>query len=310
MFDDEPTEEMLSATKVSAAALSNLKKRKGTKRYEYNGVEKHPVGTRLLLVDADILAFKAASSVETVTDWGGDLFTLHADLYEAKRTFDEMVDNLVTRLQCGSQDVYVHLFFTGKKSPNFRIQYCPEYKANRKGVRAPICLAALREYACKTYANSVSDGVEADDLIGISVTSLHYTSPDCIVCSSDKDMKTLPCTLYNWETDEITVISGAMADYNHLYQTLVGDATDNYSGLKGFGPVKATKLLSKYRDLNTDYFDTEAATKAVFFAFEENGSTMEQAINMGHCARILRMCDVQGNSLWYPDLQTFVQQGE
>ena len=33
--------------------------------------------TPQFLVDADIVAFKAASAVETATDWGDGLWTLH-----------------------------------------------------------------------------------------------------------------------------------------------------------------------------------------------------------------------------------------
>ena len=59
----------------------------------------------------------------------------------------------------------------------------------------------------------------------------------------DKDFKTIPSTI---SVDGKTVIkvNKTNAQYNHAYQTLTGDNTDNIPGCPGIGPVNAKKILS------------------------------------------------------------------
>jgi len=66
--------------------------------------------------------------------------------------------------------------------------------------------------------------------------------PSLIVISQDKDMKTLPATV--WNGKDLVTYTEAEADYWHMYQTLVGDAADGYKGCPKVGPVKAEKLLA------------------------------------------------------------------
>ena len=92
------------------------------------------------------------------------------------------------------------------------------------------------------------DQIEADDLLGIMLTNGRVENP--ILCSIDKDLLGIPGWHYNWNKDSWpTYVSQEEADHNWLVQLLTGDATDGIRGIEGIGPVKANKLIKKYRSI-------------------------------------------------------------
>jgi 5'-3' exonuclease len=127
---------------------------------------------------------------------------------------------------------------------------------------------------------------------------------DTIICSTDKDMRTVPCML--WDDKELTKITEAEADYRHLYQTLVGDASDGYPGCPGIGPVKAAKLLSAEARTIEQGNATKCITmwQAVVDAFYAKGLTEDDALLQARLARILRVEDWDAEKrepiLWEP----------
>ena len=98
-----------------------------------------------------------------------------------------------------------------------------------------------------------------------------------VIVSEDKDLKTVPCKL--WRSGELLNITKEEADYNHLFQTLTGDTTDGYSGLRGVGEVKAKTIL---------IVPTWASVEA---AFIKAGYTKEDALIQARLSRILRFED-------------------
>jgi len=102
-----------------------------------------------------------------------------------------------------------------------------------------------------------------------------------IVVSQDKDMKTLPTTV--WDGKDLLHISEAEADYWHMHQTLVGDNADGYKGCPKIGPVKAEKILAADNPLSL--------WDRVVSAYEANGLTFDDALKQARLARILRWSD-------------------
>jgi DNA polymerase-1 len=101
----------------------------------------------------------------------------------------------------------------------------------------------------------------------------------------------------------VVPISPARADWYHLMQTLTGDPTDNYSGCKGVGPVKAEKLLPA-----TDHdqaWDGALAWERVSEAFNKAGLTDDDALTQARIARVLRHGDYNFETaevrLWTPE---------
>jgi DNA polymerase-1 len=87
----------------------------------------------------------------------------------------------------------------------------PNYKAKRGG-RKPLCFKALKERVFETYDCMVFNGLEADDVLGIIATSGTYENP--IIVSQDKDMLTIPTTV--WREEKAT------DHYCQLMQTSIG----------------------------------------------------------------------------------------
>ena len=190
-----------------------------------------------LLLDTDIIIYKAIASTEVEIDWGDDIWTLFTDLKDAKDAFNKQVDHIKDKLR--SDDI---LHCLSDPKDNFRKHISPTYKSIRKGTRKPVGYVALRDWVQETYDTLTKPSLEADDVLGIIATK-----PDnlgkCVVVSDDKDLRTIPCKLYRPMADEKLDITQKQADTHFLTQTLTGDPTDGYSGCKGVGAKTAEKIL-------------------------------------------------------------------
>jgi DNA polymerase-1 len=133
--------------------------------------------------------------------------------------------------------------------------------------------------------------LEADDTLGILATNGEYARN--IIVSVDKDMLTIPCEYYNIDKQTTEVITEKAADHMHLYQTLVGDSTDNYKGCPGVGPKRATDILTWVPQW-----------AGVLAAFIKAGLTETEALVQARVARILRADDYNFDTgevkLWEP----------
>ncbi len=332
--------------------------------------------TNPLLIDGDIIAYKASSSVQKDIDWGDGLFTCHAYLDDAIDQFKVILDGILEGIyenilyKYSTADMLFFfsdkdnfrkhylpdyksnrkntrkptcynalvewilykystadmLFFFSDKD-NFRKHYLPDYKSNRKNTRKPTCYNALVEWIYNTYkCVKPIKYLEADDLIGIYATS--YENP--IIISMDKDFKTIPAKFFDFGRGEFKVISKDEADYWHMYQTLVGDATAIIISMdKDFKTIPAKffdfgrgefKVISKdeadywhmYQTLVGDATDgykgcpsygpvkakklllsvpSDNYWGAVVNAYNEQGLTKDDAILQATMARILRKDD-------------------
>jgi DNA polymerase I len=142
---------------------------------------------------------------------------------------------------------------------NFRYTVFPEYKSNRKGKPDPIYRQDANAYLVGQYGGKVTDGYEADDAIGIAATT--EGAGNCIICSIDKDLKTIAGEHYNWRKNEFTSVSELDAKHNFYRQFLTGDSADGIVGIKGLGPVKSSRLIDPLED-EVDMFRTVQALYA------------------------------------------------
>jgi 5'-3' exonuclease len=248
---------------------------------------------RKLLIDADLVIYRMCAAVEREICWSavtgdetdGDTFTVTSDAGEAYDGVTRAIDRLTTRFE--TDDVLLCL----SEGRNFRYDVDETYKANRKATRKPACYAEVVKRACETWPHFSHPGLEADDVLGI------FASRDAntVLCSEDKDMQTIPCTL--WQKGKVQKIDKASADRWFFYQVLVGDTADGYPGLPAVGPKKAEGILGKHKTV-------EALWGAVKAAYEERGFTADDAIKQARLARILRNEDWDAKKkepiLWTP----------
>ncbi len=139
------------------------------------------------------------------------------------------------------------LWLTGGK--NFRYSCYPEYKANRKDTYRPKWEKETKQYLVDHWDANTTDGIEADDMLGIRAVEL---GDNAIICHLDKDINQIPGWHYNWELSRLGKIVREKKKYYvtleegnrfFYYQLLIGDPTDNIKGVVGIGPVKANALL-------------------------------------------------------------------
>jgi DNA polymerase-1 len=158
-------------------------------------------------------------------------------------------------------------------------------------------------------------GLEADDVMGILATKPGKDKK--IIVSRDKDMRTIPAMV--WDGTRFFNITQEQADYQHLLQTLTGDASDGYKGCPGIGPKKAEKLLDAgpkcvngHDACNTGcdrdrcpYCEKPNLWLSVVSAYEKAGLTEADALRQARLARILRWSDWDSETkqpkLWTPN---------
>lgn len=139
-------------------------------------------------------------------------------------------------------DDYI-VYLTGKN--NFRYEVFPEYKANRKDAARPTHYQAMRDYLVKHHPTEISDGEEADDLLGKAQANSPVAST--VIISKDKDLDMIAGWHYNWSKNNkekgmyyVAPIDGLRMFYKQL---ITGDATDNIPGIYKMFKRKATKQL-------------------------------------------------------------------
>jgi len=206
----------------------------------------------MLLVDGDIVVYRAAC--------GRDVETLE-DAYDL---CDDLMESIILDNTFDGFGPY-KVFLTGKG--NYRHDYADDYKAHRPQEK-PEFWSGVRDYLASDngYGAVVSDGEEADDLLGIYATQL---GPDTVIASVDKDLLQIPCQHYNITKGSFTVVDEFTGLYNFYTQILTGDRADNIKGLWQVGPKKAEKMLEGAttevelynRVLDAYEGDVEAVTK-------------------------------------------------
>ena len=244
--------------------------------------------SKVAVIDADILLYKACRVAEEEVNWGDDQWVLWSDLNRVKTIIDDQIDLIVEEMDADRSI----LCFSDKK--NYRKEINPEYKANRKGGRKPLCFTAALQYCKDTYPCKQFPNLEADDVIGIIATTENEHT--YVIVSEDKDLLTVPGLHWDLKTKEIYSLSTEEADFNFFSQTLTGDAVDNYKGCPSVGKVTAEKLLRSVEP--KDLWET------VVNRYEKAGLKEEDAILNARMARILRKCEYDRTTkevkLWSP----------
>lgn len=238
-----------------------------------------------MVIDADILLFQSAASVEHCAEWPDGMWTWHAFENEGEAAMDDMVKglfNAVTEKYPECTEVVMAL--SGDRSKNFRKQLLPTYKSNRKGSRKPLLYKHLEERLLKEYNCVIEETLEGDDLLGL------MADDETVLVTIDKDLQTVPGHHYNFNKKEFFTVDETSADYFNMYQALTGDTTDGYAGIPGIGPVAATKILDESpqchwfgiayakaakKGLSEDYVDRQYATAHILRPGEYDFTTKE-----------------------------------
>lgn len=243
------------------------------------------------VIDADVVVYQACMGATAVAEHevGGDLVLQEfMSVTEAGVLFDAMIETV--RDQCEAEELLLCL----SGADCFRKEIYPDYKKNRKGAR-PIGWSAMRGHAQDKYGAIFVDELEGDDLVGI-----HGSEPGSIICSIDKDLKTIPGMHLDKDTGEVYEINEDEANRYWMMQTLTGDATDGYPGCPTIGKVRAERILDAVGP------SLDEMWQAVVAAYDKQGLDESAALTQARLARILRPCDYASESvtLWTPSKKT------
>ena len=232
---------------------------------------------RVAVIDADIILYKACRVAEEEVNWGDDQYVLWSNLNLVKTIIDDQIDLIVDEMEADRSI----LCFSDPN--NFRKTLNPEYKANRRGGRKPLCFKPALQYCKDTFPYRLFENLEADDTIGIIGTTENEN--DYVIVSEDKDLLTIPGLHWDLKLKKIYSIDEEEANFNFMKQALIGDAVDNYKGCPKVGQVSGEKILRDAEKKGEDLWQT------VINRYIKAGLTEEDALMNARMARILRKCD-------------------
>ncbi|MGP1594317.1 MAG: DNA polymerase I [Treponema sp.] len=164
------------------------------------------------------------------------------------------------------------------KTPTFRHELYPEYKATRE--KTPEDLHAQIphiEHILTVLGIPLvrADGFEADDIIAAAVSRAEREKRPCVIISNDKDLMQLvteTVTMLKPDKTEsriqcgieqVTEQWGVPPEQMLDLLSLIGDTADNVPGVKGIGPKTAVKLLKEYTTLEALYEQIDSVKGAV-----------------------------------------------
>lgn len=214
------------------------------------------------LIDSDIVAYRAAASCK-----GDDPLEI------ANLRADGLMHQII---QTTGADHFVP-FISGTR--NFRYELYPEYKANRTKP-PPIHREGVKNFLVTEWLAQVSDGIEADDAIGIKHTELKEAGERPVICSIDKDFKQLSGHFYDFVKDMFFTVGDTEADRFFYKQLLLGDKSDNIPGFDGKARQSPTKLISHFYSLIDETDDPLLMYRHCYDAFIDHGGLEEEDLHL------------------------------
>lgn len=243
---------------------------------------------RVLLVDADIIAYQTAARFENKFDFTSPDGTaaVACDEEAATSAVNDIIEGFMRKLKAD----HVVVCLTDPDH-NFRLDLLPSYKSNRKDTVRPQMLKMLKQVIADTNDTFIRPTLEADDVMGILLTNKTLWKKrgwtDVIQVSEDKDQRTVAGKLYNPNRPELGVITVSEIDALRflLWQTICGDQTDGYTGCKGVGKS------SLWAEAILEETDPLEMWDNVLCAYFSKGLTEKDALVQVRMANILKSHD-------------------
>ena len=169
--------------------------------------------------------------------------TLKAKELLFKRELESRINSILDRV--GRCSEYI-ICLNGEN--NFRYEFATlrPYKSSRPATK-PLHHKAIRAMICKYFKVEVIDHLESDDTMAVLATRLQWKGYEPIICSSDKDLKTVPGFNYDIGKRKLSYITKEDALNNFYYQILIGDETDTIPKPYGLGEKVAKEIIEDFK---------------------------------------------------------------
>jgi len=243
----------------------------------------------LALIDADLVAYRCAASCQkqgVVTE----------DFGIAQGRASNLLNSILQETRATDRVLYL------SGGENFRKAVVPTYKANRVDQERPHYLEALREYLVVEWGAKVTDGIEADDALGIHQSEAGVGTTT--ICSLDKDLKQVPGYHYTWEMNgtgstgkawkreaALTFVKPQEAMFNFYWQMVMGDRADNVLGFDGKMRAAVPKFLEGHYELMQTLETEQEMFDYVYALYDNSGTSTLQMLHNGFCLHVQRYED-------------------
>ncbi|NLZ46073.1 MAG: DNA polymerase I [Clostridiales bacterium] len=158
--------------------------------------------------------------------------------------------------------------------PTFRHKKVDTYKANRKGMPDELVqqMPKIKEILTALGVNIIEvEGYEADDVLGTISRVFTENNNQCYILTGDRDnlqlindnvtvrLATNKETI-NFDTNKVREVYNLEPKQLIEVKALMGDSSDNISGVAGIGEKTAMTLIHQYKTVDSLYDNLETAT--------------------------------------------------
>lgn len=248
---------------------------------------------RTALIDLDCLLYRIGFGAQRIEEnlFGYEDFETELKVDPVPVVIDRLVSKINEVVKATRSDSY-KLYMTDSKGlrqylkenkikldlpkyvKNFRHSIAKTRKYKDRKQERPVRYYDLAVYSLRKLGAELAVGLEADDLLAMAST------PDTVICSSDKDLKTVAGRFFN--IDKVTTHKiGRIQALRFFYtQMLTGDPVDTIVGVEGVGEAKANKILEGCTS-------EKAMHHAVLGAYHGNRKKMLEQARLLHMIREL-----------------------
>ncbi len=217
---------------------------------------------KFVVVDGHALIYRGYYALPPLT-------TKKGELVNAVFGFTSVLLNMLGKLRPDYLAVTFDL-----KGPTFRHEAYEDYKATRAETPDDLLAQVPRiKQIVEAFKIPIfeEEGFEADDMIAtIAKKITDYPDTELIILTGDMDLTQLitdqvrvvaPISGFNevknYDAEAVIEKYGIRPDQMVDYKALVGDTSDNISGVPGIGKKTAAKLLQEYETLDGIYENLE-----------------------------------------------------
>ena len=242
----------------------------------------------IALIDGDLITYRCAASCQKQGVVVEDLGIAQA-----------RANNLLLNIKAETNAPEHKIFLSGGE--NFRKTIYPDYKANRNDQERPVYLEPLREWLVVNWGASVTDGIEADDALGIAQTAANDKDHSTVICSLDKDLRQVPGYHYSWEivgTSSLgkqwkkdallSFVNPQEGMFNFYWQMIMGDRADNIPGFDGKMRATVPKFLNGHYELMQTLETEQELFDYVYTLYQNVGTPTQQMLINGACLWVQR----------------------